>query len=158
VKMPRFRIAWVMILVAIVGFNCWAIRMIIRDYGGPIADRLGIGALPMANLLIVAPLVGHPSRGSRRFLWGFEVFGATAVILYAALTILFPAGVPFLEPYCRLAEDSLIGPWEAPWSSRPPWVRPRKLISYILVSVWVSLPQLAFALIGGFLTRHLRMR
>ncbi len=31
----------------------------------------------MANILIVAPLVTYPYHGSRRFLWGFEVFGAT---------------------------------------------------------------------------------
>jgi hypothetical protein len=156
--MRRFRIAWVMVLVAVVGFNSWAIRMIIRDYGGPIADRLGIGALPMANILIVVPLVSCPYRGSRRFLWGFEVFGTTAVILYGALTILFPAGIPFLEPYRRLAVDPLIGTWEAPWSLRPPWIKPRKLIGYLLVSLWLCLPQLALALIGGFLTRHLRIR
>jgi hypothetical protein len=140
-----------MVLVAIVGFNCWAIRMIIWDYGGALADRVGIGALPMANILIVVPLVGYPYRESRRFLWGFEVFGATAVTLYVALTILYPAGVPFLAPYLRLAVDPLIGAWEPPWSSRPPWIKPRKLIGYILVSVWVSLPQVAFAVIGGFL-------
>jgi hypothetical protein len=151
VPMPRFRIAWLMISVAIAGFNCWAIRMIIWDYGGPIADRVGIGALPMANILIVAPLVGYPYRGSRRFLWGFEVFGAMAVTLYVALTIRFPAGVPVLTPYLRLAVDPLIGAWRAPWTS------PRLMIGYVLVSLWVSLPQLAFALIGGFLTHHLRM-
>jgi hypothetical protein len=156
--MHRFGIAWVMVFVAIAGFNCWAIRLIIRDYGGPTADLVGIGALPMANLLIVAPLAGYPHRGSRRFVWGFEVFGATAVTLYVALTMLYPAGAPVLTPYIRLAVDPLIGAWEAPWSPRQTWVKPLKLIGYILVSVWVILPQLTFALIGGFLTRHLRVR
>jgi hypothetical protein len=31
------------------------------------------------------------------------------------------------------------------------------MIGYVIVSLWVSLPQLAFALIGGFLTHHLRI-
>jgi len=48
-RAPRSRIAWLMVWVAIVGFNCWSIRMIIRDYGGPIADQVGIGALLMAK-------------------------------------------------------------------------------------------------------------
>ncbi len=151
-KTPRFRIAWVMVLVAIVGFNCWAIRMIIRDYGGPIADQVGIGALLMANILIIVPLLSYPYRGTRRFLWGFEVFGVAAVTLYVALTIWFQARVPFLTRYIRLAEDALIGDW------RPPWTEPRLLIGYTLVAVWLTLPQLVFALIGGFLTRHLKIR
>jgi hypothetical protein len=152
VKMPRFRLAWVMVLVAIVGFNCWAIRIIIWDYGGPIADQVGIGALLMANILIIVPLLSYPYRGARRFLWGFEVFGVAAVTLYVALTILFQARVPFLTPYIRPAEDLLIKAW------RPPWTDPRLLIRYILVAVWISLPQLAFALVGGFLARYLRIR
>src|SRR5262249_39720594 len=143
--MPRIRIAWVMVLVAIVGFNCWAIRMVIRDYGGPVADQVGIGALLMANILIIVPLLSYPYRGARRFLWGFEVFGVAAVTLYVALTILFQARVPFLTPYIRLAEAPLIGAW------RPPWANPRLLVGYTLVSLWVTLPQLAFALVGGFL-------
>jgi hypothetical protein len=146
-RAPRSRIAWLMGWVAIAGFNFWSIRMIIRDYGGPIADQVGIGALLMANILIIVALLSYPYRGARRFLWGFEVFGVAAVTLYVALTILFQARVPFLTPYIRLAVAPLIGAW------RPPWTDPRLLIGYILVSLWVTLPQLAFALIGGLLFR-----
>ena len=146
-RAPRFRIALGMTLVAIVGFNCWAIRMILWDYGGPIADQVGIGALLMANVLIIVPLLSYPYRGARPFLWGFELFGVAAVALYVALTILLQARVPFLTPYIRLAEDRLIGAW------RPPWTDPRLLMRYIILSLWVSLPQLAFALIGGLLFR-----
>ena len=152
-KMPRFRISSIMVLVAIIGLNCWAILTIL-DERSPIADRVGIGALPMANILIIVPLVSYPHRGNRRFLWGFEVVGAAAVTLYVALRILHPAGVPFVRYYTRLAADALIRAWGSPWS----WTNPRFLVGSIIVSLWVSLPQLAFDLIGGFLTRHLRIR
>jgi hypothetical protein len=146
-----------MVLVAIAAFNCLAIRTVL-DYG-PIGDRLGIGALPMANILIVVTLVGYPYHASRRFLWGFEAFGATAVVLYAALTILMPSGVPYVSTYNRLAADFLINStYRAPWSATAPWIHPRLLFGYILLSIWVSVPQLAFALLGGFLSHRFRIR
>ncbi len=152
-KMPRFRISSIMVLVGIIGLNCWAILTIL-DERSPIADRVGIGALPMANILIIVPLVIYPYRSCRRFLWGFEVFGASAVTLYVALRILHPAGVPVVRYYTRLAADALIRAWGSPWG----WTYLRFLVGSILVSLWLTLPQLAFALIGGFLTRHLRIR
>ena len=38
------------------------------------------------------------------------------------------------------------------------WTTSRLLIAYFVVSLWACLPQLAFALIGGFLSRHFRIR
>ena len=84
-KLPRFRIVWVMVFVVIVGLNCWAIRTLL-DYRSPTADEVGWGGLPMANILIIVPVLSYSYRGGRRFLWGFEVFGAAAVTLKVALT------------------------------------------------------------------------
>ena len=108
----------------------------------------------MAHILIFVPVVSHTYRSNRRFLWGFEVVGAAAVTLYVALRILHPAEVPFVKYYTRLAADALIRAWGSPWG----WTNLRFLVGSIIVSLWLTLPQLAFALIGGFLTRHLRIR
>ena len=71
VKLPRFRIAWVMVLVAIVGLNCWAMRTILVSRSWSVV-QVGIGNLPMANILIIVPLVSYPYRGGRRFLSGIS--------------------------------------------------------------------------------------
>jgi hypothetical protein len=152
VKLPRLRISWVMVLVAIVGLNCWAIRTVL-DYRSPIADRVGRGSLPMANILVLAPLVSYPYRGGRLFLWGLEVFGAAAVALYVAVTILDSTRPPFVISYLRLVTDPLIRAWGMPLGAA--WTIPQLVIGNIIVSLWVSLPQLAFALIGGFLAHRL---
>ena len=65
-KLPRFRIAWVMVFVALVAINLWAIRALsnlqFRAYFvGPLlrSQVIGIlilGGLPMANVLAVGLL------------------------------------------------------------------------------------------------------
>ena len=145
-KSPRFRIAWVMVFVAIVGLNCWAIGAV-SDYRSPRADDALLGGLPMANIQMIVPLLSYRYRGGRRFLWGFEVFGTAAVTLKAALTILYGPGPSFWISYERLVIDPLIRGWGAFGSmTDPQW-----LIAGIIISLWVTLPQLTFALIGGFL-------
>jgi hypothetical protein len=93
-----------MVFVAIIGLNCCAIRTIL-DYRSWIAVQVGIGNLPMANILIIVPLVSYPYRGCRRFLWGFEVFGAAAVALKVALTILDGPWPPSWVSYVRLVAN-----------------------------------------------------
>jgi hypothetical protein len=149
VKAPRFRIAWAMLLVAIVGLNFRAIRAVM-DHRGLTNDSLAVGVIPMANFLAVGLLIGHRRRESRGFLLGFEVFGATALALYIAMAILFDRELE--QFYLGLA----IKPLKATigWTG---WTTPRLLIAYFILSLWASLPQLAFALIGGFLTRRFRI-
>jgi hypothetical protein len=99
-----------MVLVAIIGFNCWAIRTI-SDYRSWVAVQVGTGNLPMANNLIIVPLVSYPNRGYRRFLWGFEALGAVAVALKVVLTILDGPWPPFWILYVRLVTDLLLRAW-----------------------------------------------
>jgi hypothetical protein len=147
VKFLRFRIASVMVFVAIIGFNCWAIQTIL-EYRSWIV-KAGIGGLPMAHILIIVPLVSFPYRGCRRFLLGFEVFGAAAVILCLALMIHEPPF--FLRSYNqRLVINPLVRAWGVPMN----WRDSQWLICGLLQSLLVTLPQLAFALIGGFLFRN----
>jgi len=137
-----------MVLVAIIGLNCWAMLTIL-DSRSWIAVQVGTGNLPMANILIIVPLVSFPYRGCRRFLWGFEVFGLAAVALKVALTILDGPWPRFWISYLRLVTDPLTRAWGASQN----WTDPQWLIGVPIVSLWVTLPQLAFALIGGFLFR-----
>jgi hypothetical protein len=89
-RSPRYSIAGLMALVAIVALDC----SIIQAYRGHpplepnLADLLVFGALPMANLLslgLVALLGGRPRRGpGRRTLARLEVFGGVALLVFLA--------------------------------------------------------------------------
>ena len=63
-KVPRFRIAWGMVFVAIVALNFGAIR---ASFGFEpyVAQALLLGALPMANVLAGGILIGQRRPGSR---------------------------------------------------------------------------------------------
>jgi hypothetical protein len=137
-----------MIMVAIIGFNCWAIRMIL-DSRNWSAERVGIGGLPIANILITVLLLRYRCRGGRRFLLGFEVFGTAAVVILCVLMIRNPRP-PFFDSYLRLVTDPLIRAWKGPGI----WNNLQLLIGHSVVSLWVTLPQLAFAMIGGFVFRN----
>jgi hypothetical protein len=150
VRPPRFPIFWVMVIVALAALEFGAIRAV-TDYRGATRNSLVVGALPMANFLAVGLLIGHRRRGSRRFLLGFELFGATALTLYIAMAILFTDELG--QSYLELA----IEPLRATIGRRG-WTTSRLLIAYFIVSLWACLPQLAFALIGGFLSRNFRIR
>ena len=163
-RTSRCRIAWLMALVAIAALTCGAIR-IFSDYDDLHSARfrasdyvlLGLGVLPMASFLGVGLLIAHRRRGYDRFVLGFETFGVVAVALYIDATIRFRTAI--VLPYLALAEETLrmLG-IETSRIIRPAVATPELIITYGLISLWVSVPQLVFALIGGFLSRNLRIR
>ena len=112
-KVPRFRIAWVMVAVAIAALDFGAIRALLARHGSALDDQRSIclllGALPMANVLAVGMLIGQRRPGSRPFLLGFEAFGAMALALFIALAICFPREVvlPYLTPVLVLMERTI---------------------------------------------------
>jgi hypothetical protein len=124
----------------------------LRDYpsNSHTAEVLFVGALPMANVLVAGLLVGRRQRGSRRFLLGFEVFGALALALYIAMAMLWTGGL--LQDYLDLCID----PIQKVIGHRGLIPLPIIIIAYSIIAVWASLPQLTFALIGGFLCRKLK--
>jgi hypothetical protein len=145
VRVPRFRIAWVMVAVAIAALDFAAIRAL---PGYPSGELVLLGALPMANVLAVGLLIGLRHRGSRSFLLGFEVFGVMALALYVVLAGFSPGRV---IDYLELLLDPIrrtIG-----------LDRTVALIAtiYPVGVVMLGLPQLAFALIGGFLSRRFKI-
>jgi len=147
-KLPHFRLAWLMAFVAIAALNFGAIRAV-TDYRRPISDSLVVGALPMGNFLAFGLLIAHRRRRSRRFLLGFEFFGLTALVLYIAMAILFTdeLGQTYLELASKPVRATI---------ARTGWTNPRLVIAYVILSVWATLPQVAFALLGGFLFREAR--
>ena len=148
-KAFRFRIAWVMVFVALAALDFKAIRAVF-DHRGPTSYLLGIGAMPMANVLVVGLLVDHWRRRDRKFLVGFEALGTLALAAYVALASLFAKELVF--PYLRLVHTPFMS-----------YIDHRIVIShqfyfviyYLILAVLLGLPLLTFALIGGFLCRAL---
>jgi hypothetical protein len=151
VRVPRFRIAWVMAFIALVAVNLGAIRSS-SGLRGDTRSLLHTGSLPMANVLVAGFLVGHRYPGSRRFLLGFEAFGGAALAFSVAAAVLFPAELcvyylHFVEKMLFNAYGSRMMPSTAPTLFA--------LGVFAIAAVMLVLPQLAFAVLGGFLSRKL---
>jgi hypothetical protein len=142
-----------MVAVAIAALDFAAIRALLPRHANVLDDQRGmcllLGALPMANVLAVGMLIGHRRPGSRPFLLGFEAFGAMALAFFIALASCFPREtvmsylVPFVAPLERI-----IGP-DRPFVYIP--------IQFFVAVIMLSWPQLAFALIGGFLSLRFKI-
>jgi hypothetical protein len=137
-----------MVFVAIAALNFTAIRAVL-DHSGPTSELLGLGVLPMANVLAVGLLIGRWRRGSRPFLLGFETFGAAALALYVVLTSCLRDEV--VIPYVNL----VVNPLEKIIGRYPPFVIIP--IAFAVAAILLVLPQVALALIGGFLFREYRI-
>jgi hypothetical protein len=151
VQAPRFRIAWLMVFVAIVALNLGAIRALLgirSSLNNKAVGVLGLGALPMVNLLAAGTFAGRWYPTSRTFLWGFEVSGAAALVLYVAGACLFSEQL--LMSYLYLVVwpvTRLIG--QSRFVNIP--------IVYLIAVFMLAMPQVTFALIGAFLFRKLKI-
>jgi hypothetical protein len=147
---PR-SIAWLMGVVAIVAVDLSAIRAISQP-GAPGGLLLCMAVLPMANILAVGLLIGHRYRGCRRFLSGFETFGVVPLVFPVAAILSDDAQV---RSYLNMAVEPLrasLGP-----TAGAEWSTFRLMVARSGVALWATLPQLAFALIGGLLSRAYRI-
>jgi hypothetical protein len=142
--------------VAIAGLDFGAMRAIFDSVTNRLIPEehfvlLIWGALPMANVLAVGLLICLRRPGTRPFLLRFEAFGAIALAFFIALEICFPREVLIhLGGFAASVQRTLariIGPG-----------RPFVFIPIICLGLLVILlgPQVAFALIGGFLFRKFR--
>ena len=150
-KLPRFRIAWAMvaIAIAIAALDFVAIWTFI-DSPSPGGEELLLGALPMANVLAVSILIGRYRPGSRPFILGFAAFGAMALAHYVGWAIRASPGdlislcvKPFVDLIGRtIGRDN-----------------PYLLIPIVACGVVIMLgsPQFLFAMIGGFLSRRYKV-
>jgi hypothetical protein len=137
-----------MVVTAIAALNLGAIRAV-SDHCGPLGYFVALGAVPMANVLALGLLVGWRHPGSRRFLVGFETFGALALAFYVT-TILAPPDRSSVRQdvvfgYLALTSDL--------WPTGAAPTIPDLLIAHSALSLWVTWPQLALAVAGGLFTR-----
>jgi hypothetical protein len=113
---------------------------------------LALGAIPMAHVLAVGLLIGLWRRGRHPFLWGFETFGAVALAFYIAGVILLTEEL--VRPLFDLIVKHLFTAlWNGPYRNNV-----GHLIGYSVIIAILALPQVTFALIGGFLFRYFRPR
>jgi hypothetical protein len=149
VKVSRFRIDAVMIFVALVALDFAAIREMLDDAPTEIG-LLGMGALPMANVLAIGLLISHRRRGSSGFLVGFVMFGVAALAAFIAAATMI-AEVMILK-YLQLVAVRYV----RTFVTKLPPTTFRSVIPHSIGVVMFGLPQLAFALIGGYLSRDYR--
>jgi hypothetical protein len=134
-----------MTIVAIAALNLAAIRTASDSSSGPEGLLCMVG-LPMANVLAMVLLIGHRHRGRRRWLVGFEVFGV-GMLAYLIVAILSDENWVWsyitlvLEPTRAIVRPTGGGNWSTI----------RLLVGRSVLSVWATVPQLAFAMLGGFL-------
>jgi hypothetical protein len=155
-KVPSFQINWLMVIIAIAAINFAAFRAWYFEYfeywnNGESFIRLELlvkGALPMANVLGVGLLIGLRRHRSRPFLWGFLVFGTVALVLYV-LALFLNAGA-YGWNYLAVVEHSLYV-----LGFRRPYIF-GTIFDETVTVVLLGWPQMAFALIGGFLSRKSR--
>ena len=160
--MPPFRIAWAMVLVAAIALEFAAIRALLglqlraniegSHHLSLMIGALALGAIPMANVLAAGLLTGLWRRGDRPFLWGFETFGAMALAFYIAGVVLLTEELvgPLFDLIVKHLFTTL---WNGPYRNTF-----GHLIGYSVTIAILTLPQVAFGLIGGFLFRYFRDR
>jgi hypothetical protein len=148
VKIPRFRIAWAMAFIALAALDFRAMRAMFNHEGH--TTLLSLGAMPMANVLVVGLLFRHRCRRSRRFLSGFVVSGAMALAIFIAASLF---AEELVNSYIILAYAEFFG---AKGTLRS--LQGYFGAYYFILAVWIGLPQLTFALVGGLLFHAFRNR
>ncbi len=144
-RLPRLRIAWLMVAVAIVAVDLGAIRALIDLRPPRTGHLLLVGALPMLNVLGAGMLVARQRPTSRPFLIGFEVFGMMALGVYVGLVTF--SGDAWIGLYVM----AVLGPLQNAIGTS------RSFVAIALIwssaAVVLGLPQLVFAVLGSFLSR-----
>jgi len=162
-KAPRFRLNWLMGCIALVALNFGVMRLLDdlghRQFVITHTDRFlhvtqhwVVGGLPMLNTLGIVLVIGLLRRGSHRFVWGFVLFGAIALALYVAAVGLY------FDEFEQAGHD-LLRPIVAALANGQTVLSAEKFLMFIcIVAVTFFLPQLAVALVGGFLFRDFKLR
>jgi hypothetical protein len=150
---PRYRLNRLVVLIALAALNFGAIRALYYDLRtGMNANRLDVfalGVLPMANVLAVGILIALWRRRSRPYLQGFLAFGSVALVLYLIVWTFFA------DEWVRFYVFLVLNPLrKVVGYLEPPVIN--SIFYSVAVVVLLGWPQLAFALIGGFLSRRFR--
>jgi hypothetical protein len=149
-KRQRLGIAGIMALVAIAAVDLGAVRALdessVAGIPSAVAILLVYGAVPMANVLALG-VTRQPRPQSRPFLFGFVVFGALALAVYAGVSIGFPYQMiyRFVVPVNHFLAGSA-GRMRA-------WLF--MLVNSLADMFVLALPQVLFALVGGLVCQKL---
>jgi hypothetical protein len=151
VKAPRFRIAWIMVAVAIAGIAFAGIRALLDPRLNNTRVMLILGALPVANVLVVGMLIARKDSGSRPFFLGFGVFGALALTIYIVAATYSESIDGPLDRYLSLVLRPLRN---VTW----PYGQFVEVATELFVAIVMLVgPQLIFAVIGGLLSRRFKI-
>jgi hypothetical protein len=155
VKPFRISIAWSMVVIALLAADCAAIQAFFLSRRDDVT-LLVFGLLPTANLLLLGILhMGQDivRRGESLPFWaGCEAFGWAAMMAYSVLCLvdsrlvgsyLETAVMPINPVIMRLGYDF----------DKPIW----NLFEVVATLAILSLPSLAIALIGGFVSARFRI-
>jgi hypothetical protein len=148
VRLPRFRIAWVMIFVAVAAINFAAVRAVLAN-PGPTSELLALGAMPMASVLLMGILAGIRRPDRHPFLLGFTSFGVIGLSLYVLMAVNFADATigPYLEQFLEPIVQIIGRDQSAIFI----------LTVYSIAVVLLGWPQVAFALLGGFVSRRYKI-
>jgi hypothetical protein len=150
VKIPRIRIAWVMVAIAFLAIDFTVMRALL-EYPSPMGEELLFGALPMANVLAVALVIAQQRPRSRPFLLGFELLGVIALASYIALALLFSGPREPIRFYVSIVLDPVIATMGQPHGL---FTLP---IIWLVVLLMLGWPQVAIALMGGYFLRRYKI-
>jgi hypothetical protein len=147
-RAPRFGIAWIMAIIALAAINLAVLRAA-QDHYNQTIELLLAGALPMVDVLTIGILAGYKRHDRRSFLLGFLLFGGLAASFYFFLVLRFSEEV--VLPYVQFFLKPV---WEMFREKPTPAFL---LIAYPMGIVLLVWPQLAFALLGGYVSRRYKV-
>jgi hypothetical protein len=149
-KLPRFSIARIMAIIILAALNLAAIRALdgtSTEWGGLIV----FGSMPMASILVLGlPCLVKGVWGRSQthpFLIGFEGVGWTILLFYTGASLLFPSFIG----ETLVKGMRVLGITNSP---DPVW----QVCMIIAGVLFLPLPQLVAALIGGWLNQRFKIR
>ena len=146
----RLTIFCIMVIVGVVAIDLGAVRNVFAksDINTNFVPMFILGTVPMFNVLMAGLFVGYKCRRYPPFLQGFEASGATALVIYVAAIWRHSWAIElnFLRPLLQPLYDYLLSKpkmnfWE---------ITSGFIVLLISGAAVLTLPQLAFAFIGGF--------
>jgi hypothetical protein len=136
-----------MVVVAIVALDLGALRALLNlkyPLNAKSPAIVGLGALPMMNVLAICMVVAGSRRGASALMRCILASGAVSLALYVAVALLFDE--------LLLMRYLYVGMELALRTIRPYWPVVPVAVLYSIAIVMLALPQFAVALFAGLLS------
>jgi hypothetical protein len=151
-RMPRVRVSWAMAFIAMVAMELAVLRAIVRFNSlsfttAWVVQIVGLACQGVLTVLAIGLLAGYHRRAVRPFLVGFGAFGIAALPL-------FTMGVVAYSQELIIFSQTAVRPIVELFSNGPLVSSVSHWLIAGIIEVVISLPLLAFAAIGGFLTHR----